>query len=48
MMTPVSLFASITETRHVLGRTAAITSGTSTRALSWDTLTKVTSGREAL
>lgn len=43
MITPVSLLASITETRQVLGRTAAIISSTSTRAVTLDTGTHVTS-----
>lgn len=47
-MTPVSLFASMIEIRHVLGRTAAMMSRTSTWAVSWDTLTNVTSGTEVL
>lgn len=45
-MTPVSLLANMMETRHVLGRTAATTSSTSTRAVSFETDTKVTSVTE--
>lgn len=43
MMTPVSLLASMTEMRQVLGRTAAMMSSTSTRAVTLDTGTNVTS-----
>lgn len=46
MMTPVSLLASMMETRQVLARTAATTSSTSTRPVSPDTGTKVTSGTD--
>lgn len=43
IMTPVSLLASMMEMRQVLGRTAAMISSTSTRAVSLDTGTYVTS-----
>lgn len=43
MRTPVSLLASITEMRQVLGRTADMMSSTSTRAVTFDTGTNVTS-----
>lgn len=43
MMTPVSLLASMIETRQVLGRTIAMISSTSTRAVTLDTGTNVTS-----
>lgn len=46
MMTPVSLLASMIEMRHVLGRTAAMTSSTSKRAVTLDTDTNVTSVTE--
>ena len=46
MMTPVSLLAIMMEMRQVFGRTAAMTSSTSTRAVTLDTGTNVTSVRD--
>lgn len=46
MTTPVSLLASMTETRHVVGRTAAMTSSTSTCPVALDTGTKVASANQ--
>lgn len=46
MMMPVSLLASMTEMRHVLGRTTARTSVSSTRAVTFETDTNVTSVTE--
>lgn len=43
MMTPVSLLANMMVTRHVVGRTAARISSTSTCPFTFDTGTKVTS-----
>lgn len=46
MMTPVSLLASMMETRQVVGRMAARTSSTSARPLRGDTGTKVASASQ--
>lgn len=48
MTTPVSLLASMIETRQVLEHTAAIMSSTSTRAVTVDTGTYVTSVKKHL
>lgn len=42
-MMPVSLLASITDTKQVVGRIAAMTSSTSTRAVTLEMGTNVTS-----